>query len=217
MNNEVINNNSSTVYIYHTHTQFYSSGLIEYLSDSEQEKLQTITNEKRRKVFVLGRALLAKSLEKHTGDRHYQLEYQHQGKPELITPHHWHFNISHSGEYIFLALRKNFPVGIDCEIVRKCNYEKIAENFFSQQEIIDIKQSNNPQLSFFTLWTQYEAQIKQLGLSVFSSLPNNEGDNKRYVLSDTLNFSDNEKLVYSISSSNNFDSKVIPFPRNEAT
>lgn len=83
------------------------------------------------------------------------------GKPYLINSP-WHFNLSHSGDYVLCALSRR-EVGADIQIERKKNVKKIAERFFSEEENRMLKQSEDENADFFRLWTRKEAYGKLTG------------------------------------------------------
>jgi len=90
----------------------------------------------------------------------------------------FHFNISHSGNWVVCAVDKK-PIGIDIEETSTCIDLSISENFFSNKEHADLLLSNDPYDYFFTLWSLKESYIKFLGkglshpLNTFSMKLNN--------------------------------------------
>lgn len=79
------------------------------------------------------------------------------GKP-YITGSKYHFNISHSGEIVMLAVSDK-PIGIDVERIEQRDYEKFCKRFFSEEE----QKRVNSLLSFYVLWTKKESFVKYLG------------------------------------------------------
>lgn len=90
-------------------------------------------------------------------------EYSFYGKPSLTQETHIHFNSSHSGQWIVLAVDDK-PVGMDVEQIKPIDLE-IADQYFSieeQQKIFALKPSE--QLDFFyELWTLKESFVKMKG------------------------------------------------------
>lgn len=92
------------------------------------------------------------------------------GKPYLRDYPDIHFNISHSGKYVFLAVSDK-EVGCDVEEIkpfRDFNSSRlaIAEHFFSEGEVRAI--NGTPELSeknllFYKIWTMKESFIKAKG------------------------------------------------------
>ncbi|HEY9062081.1 MAG TPA: 4'-phosphopantetheinyl transferase superfamily protein [Pseudobacteroides sp.] len=85
------------------------------------------------------------------------------GKPYLLGNTDFNFNISHSGEWV-VCIADSSPAGIDVEGIRSMDM-KIAERFFSKDELIDInsKQPCDRVDYFFQLWTLKESYIKACG------------------------------------------------------
>lgn len=146
--------------------------LIKHLSAHDKKKAQNLTTTRRQQTFIIGRALLAAALQQLTGSRYYLLSYTTLGKPQLILPQPWQFNVSHSGQHIVIALQTHNPLGIDCEFIRPRNYSRIIENIFSAKEQQAIQAAPDNLTYFYQLWTQREARIKYEGNSVFSAPTN---------------------------------------------
>ncbi|MEG1572788.1 MAG: 4'-phosphopantetheinyl transferase superfamily protein [Bacteroidales bacterium] len=94
-----------------------------------------------------------------------------QGKPYLISHPHIHFNISHSFDYIAIALSDK-PVGIDIEKIRTRNYKPILERYFAAEEqnyifSLDPEKQN---ASFIQLWTLKECFLKYKGCGIANNI-----------------------------------------------
>lgn len=86
-----------------------------------------------------------------------------QGKPYLAGNNQLHFNLSHAGEYVVVAMAAA-AVGIDIEPIVERDWAAIA-TFFSPQELADYQRQppvHRPAF-FFALWTAKESYIKALG------------------------------------------------------
>jgi 4'-phosphopantetheinyl transferase len=82
-----------------------------------------------------------------------------------------HFNISHSGDYVVVAF-SDCPVGIDIE-KNKGNRLKVAQRFFTQQELNDLFLFAEEQEQvdyFYQLWTLKESYMKAIGKGISMSL-----------------------------------------------
>lgn len=174
---------STETCVFYTTLSCYRPELLQRLPDAERQRAKARTSAVRQQLFVLGRVLLADSLRSVGGidqDSDYELCYSPHGKPLLCVPDDWQFNLTHSGEHLFLALRRHHAIGIDSEILRPRRYQRLAEKLFSPQAQHAIATATEPMPIFYRLWTRYEAQVKYLGLSVFSDLPK---EPKRYLRS----------------------------------
>ena len=91
------------------------------------------------------------------------------GKPAAEGLNDFHFNISHSGNWIVCGAGTK-PIGVDVEKIKPINFD-IAERFFSPSEHHDLMEKDDSErLSYFYhLWTMKESFIKQAGKGL--SLP----------------------------------------------
>ncbi|NJD01078.1 MAG: 4'-phosphopantetheinyl transferase superfamily protein [Ruminiclostridium sp.] len=85
------------------------------------------------------------------------------GKPFLIGAENFHFNNSHSGEWVVCAI-DDLPIGIDVEMIQSIDFD-IAERFFSKEEYKDFlsKDESEKLPYFYDLWTLKESYIKAVG------------------------------------------------------
>ncbi len=85
------------------------------------------------------------------------------GKPFLVGAGDFHFNLSHSGEWVVCVI-DSAPVGIDIEMIRPVEQD-IARGFFSPVEYGDLMAKSEAERLhyFFSLWTLKESYIKVLG------------------------------------------------------
>lgn len=164
-----------TIFIYHLELADKIDCLIDYLHTAEKQQLRTIKSAPRRRVFIAGRAMLTVALQKvgcaADSDGGHRVGYSTSGKPYLLRNPDWQFNLTHSGEHLYLALQQSHAIGIDCEVMRTKNYQRVAKRLFNKRQRHYISSSDDPTLAFLVCWTQYEAQIKYYGKSVFSQPP----------------------------------------------
>lgn len=93
------------------------------------------------------------------------------GKPTAES-YKLEFNLSHSGDYVLIAVAQEHKVGIDVERIRSdMEFESIANRFFSPNETAELTSLPPEQktMAFFNCWTRKEAYIKAQGLGL--SLP----------------------------------------------
>lgn len=85
------------------------------------------------------------------------------GKPFLLEHPGFHFNVSHSGEWVVCAVDDE-DIGIDVEEIC-CIDIKIADRFFSRQEVADINSRQEAERLpyFYDIWTLKESYIKAWG------------------------------------------------------
>lgn len=92
------------------------------------------------------------------------------GKPYLQSHPDIHFNISHSGHWVVVAVSEA-EVGIDVERIKKVNLG-IAERFYSEkekQQLFSLPPATQTEF-FFDLWTLKESFLKAIGTGLTKSL-----------------------------------------------
>ncbi|MGW6150717.1 4'-phosphopantetheinyl transferase family protein [Bacillus mycoides] len=97
--------------------------------------------------------------------------YNEYGKPFFKNFSDFHFNISHSGEWVVCATA-NSNVGIDIERVSDIEALKLANEFFSDEEFYDIPSMNSDEQInyFYDIWTLKESYIKTIGKGLYIPL-----------------------------------------------
>ncbi len=86
------------------------------------------------------------------------LQINRDGKP-CVEDCPYHFNLSHSGDYLLLAVGDT-PVGADIEKITKIR-PKTVEKYFSQSEQERVKKNGTK--DFFEIWTKKESYVKYTG------------------------------------------------------
>lgn len=84
------------------------------------------------------------------------------GKPYFPEFPDIHFNISHCQSAV-MAIIDSAPVGCDIEDIQEDAAEEFIAISFSESEIHEIRDSDNPLLTLTALWTRKEAFIKRDG------------------------------------------------------
>lgn len=139
------------------------------LSDEELTRLRSFRSPGAAKEFLVGRALLRTALSDRLNCDPRQLQFTKNadGKPELVSPPStWQFNLTHSHDWVALALCAGASIGVDIESYkRRNNLARIAERFFSESENAQLRQSGESEWLdyFFAVWTLKEAHAKALG------------------------------------------------------
>jgi 4'-phosphopantetheinyl transferase len=105
------------------------------------------------------RCLAGGLLIEHIG-RGKEILYNKYDKP--FIPEGPHFNLSHSGDFVCLAVSASSPVGIDIEKHKDEDYLSLAKTAFHPMELAFFLL--NPSMErFFKIWTLKESCIKMLG------------------------------------------------------
>lgn len=119
------------------------------LSCQRIKKVNRLKSSKLKCVSIFSE-LMVKYLVKKEFDIDYnKIEFacNEYGKPYVKNLDNFHYNVSHSGDYIICAVNKG-PIGIDIEMARNINMN-IAERFFCQYERNYINQKENDKLNAF--------------------------------------------------------------------
>lgn len=144
----------------------------QYISNEKKSQLLKINRkeEAHRKLLadILLRVLITQRLK--IGNSAIEFEYNRFGKPFLKGNNTFHFNISHSGNWIICVVDSEL-VGIDIEQMKSIDLE-IAKRFFSNEEVKFLFKANKQdQLErFYDLWTLKESYLKAIGVGLSKSL-----------------------------------------------
>ena len=151
---------------------------VQYLGDSERIRLERYRGQRYRE-FLQSRVLLREALsavlpgKRAAGD--WQITERAEQPPLVgdVLEMGWHYSLSHSQNWIAVALSNSGPCGIDLEYHRaRANLAQLAAHWFHPDEARQLaSQSGKAQLTtFYRLWTLKEALIKSRNASVFSGL-----------------------------------------------
>lgn len=140
-----------------------------YAAATPERKLRS--EQYRNKADAL-RCLAADALLRFAlGTADYQTETGPQGKPRITGRPDFHYNLSHSGDWVVLACSDS-EVGVDVEKIRMDpGKENIARRCFTPDEQAYVFE--DPELTaqrFFRIWTGKESYLKYLGTGLAKSL-----------------------------------------------
>ena len=100
------------------------------------------------------------------------IEYDARGKAH-IRGDRLHFNVSHSGGALALAVSRSQPLGIDLEHRRRPRRViELAQRFFASHEAQMLQRlpEAEQQIAFLRLWTRKEALVKAEGSGISGGL-----------------------------------------------
>jgi 4'-phosphopantetheinyl transferase len=146
------------------------------LTPSEQERADRLATGVLRRRYLQAHALLHILLRAYLETGEYELAYRTHGKPFLRVLHMNHqleFNMSHSGDYLSIALARGFQVGVDVELVRPLSdLESLIEECCTQREkeYMSTLPINAHLMTFYQLWTRKEALLKMQGIGLGEKL-----------------------------------------------
>lgn len=122
---------------------------------------------------LLGEALIMAIAYSRVAPKYKEIHYLRNkyGKPYILELPSFQFNISHTNQFLAIALSKD-PVGIDIEEIKSADL-RIAKRFFSKGEQDYVFGSPHEQnLRFYEVWTQKEAYVKYLGCGFCEPIAN---------------------------------------------
>ncbi len=148
------------------------------LSPTEREKQQRFIRAQDRHRYLVTRALVRTSLSRFANVRpsdwtFYENDY---GRPFIDSRHDCahtlFFNVSHSGDWVVLAVGSAPDIGIDVEDCRRGAPLQLADAYFARAEVLALRRlpEQNQVVRFFELWTLKESYIKARGLGLSLAL-----------------------------------------------
>ena len=171
-----------------------SKGDESVLSIFENQRHALFSSTQSQDIYLKSRSAVRHLAANYTGKKpsDLELEISPQGKPFLKCTPHLHFNLSHSGDSVYIAFSSD-PVGFDIEKnSRKADFSKLAQRYFqpSERELMDA--SSKPEsIAFLELWTAKEAMLKLLGIGIAYGL------DKSLVLNDKEGLFNDTKIHFS--------------------
>ena len=151
-------------------------------SIQRKEKTDRLINLKDKQRSLLSELVLGYAL-KEKGIQYKEIKYGYEpiGKPYLIDHENIHFSISHSDDYVIVAIGDE-QVGCDIEKIRKYDL-KIAQRFFTENEyhrLLSMNDEEERRKKFFKYWTLKESFIKYTGEGLHRSLTSFDVEDKEY-------------------------------------
>lgn len=145
--------------------------LLASLSEDELKRGDRLLDRNKAAQFLVGRGLLRKTLAELTGVEPGSVKFSEGefGKLNLAGQAEegsLHFNLSHAGQLLLLAVAHGAEVGVDLEEVRQdLEFAPMARRYFSQREREELfSLAPEEQLaSFYRCWTRKEAYLKGTG------------------------------------------------------
>ncbi|MBK5929299.1 4'-phosphopantetheinyl transferase family protein [Halochromatium salexigens] len=157
------------------------AALLALLPAEEQARIQRYRQDQDRSRGLVAALLPRLLIARETGQPLAAIRFARaeHGKPYHADDATLHFNLSHSGVHVALAVGPA-PVGVDVEQIRPTrDWEAIAQRFFAadEQRWLARFADGERQARFFELWSRKESLLKATGdglagaLSSFSAIP----------------------------------------------
>lgn len=147
------------------------------LSDEERGRMARFLRAADQERFLAGRGLLRALLGSCLGMPPKVIHFATgpRGKPLLATGQGrpLHFNVSHSGDLVAIALSTTFEVGVDVEEEgRLSDWQPVADRILSPREKaeMDTVPDRDRPRAFLNAWTRKEAILKATGEGLVDDL-----------------------------------------------
>lgn len=107
-----------------------------------------------------------------------EINVTEHGKPYFAGRLDIRFNLSHSGEYVACVISSECDVGVDIQLVRRCDMRS-AKRVFSKAVYAELERAGESERNerFTELWVLHESSVKLPGGTVFDT-----GDGARSTL-----------------------------------
>lgn len=141
-----------------------------FVADDDRERLANLLTPRRRREYLLGRALLRCALERHTGRpaRSHRLAATSTGKLTCIDGPG--VSLSHDRALVVCAISDRGDVGIDVQsAAQRRHTREIADRYFSAAERAWLEHAPSAD-AFYWLWVLKEAYLKRLGTGLAGGL-----------------------------------------------
>ena len=118
------------------------------------------------------RCILADALLRHAlGEDTFTVETGGYGKPYIKERPDFHYNLSHSGDWVVIAC-SDTPVGVD---IQKMEWDEkklrlLRRCFTAEEQAYVLEKDEALPARFYELWTKKESYLKYLGIGIRTSL-----------------------------------------------
>lgn len=148
--------------------EFYS--IFSELPKYRQEKIQALTFENDRLLSLLAGKLIHEGFAKFGFPSLDEKIIVDKNSHPYVPGNQIYFSLSHSGTKAMVVISKK-PCGCDIQFM-KGDSESIADRFFNESESIEIKNSDNPVITFYKYWGLKESYMKANGQGLSFGLKN---------------------------------------------
>lgn len=144
--------------------------LADVMSDGERQKALAFRLPSMRERYVAARVLLRQTLAGYLQEDPASLQFEtgEYGKPCLVCGS-LYFNISHTGDFLLIAVADFPDIGIDIETIKpRGSIASLARRCFSDREFdrwLQLPAAAQLEV-FYRLWTKKEAFVKAVGRGI---------------------------------------------------
>ena len=137
-----------------------------HLDREKKREFLSATNENRKLSILISQGFAKEKISEEYNIPKSEIIFSvsDRGKPYCKSHPHIYFSLSHSGNFVALAISDK-EVGIDIEKFRPAK-ENLINRICSQNEIDAISLSKKTHIKFTEIWTKKEAYLKALGTGI---------------------------------------------------
>lgn len=137
------------------------------LNPEEHAELQKLQQEFRRREYLVSRWLLRNLAEKYlTGPGMITVRKEASGRPVgLVDDRSYHVSISHTRDFVAVALSEKYRVGLDIEKAHRIVSSRLRERILHPDE-----RKNLESCSTLRIWTLKESVLKLTGMGLRANM-----------------------------------------------
>ncbi len=137
-----------------------------FLDKEKKAEYLSASNENRKNAILLSQGFAKETVAEllKTSKENVVFSVTEQGKPYCKSHPEIHFSISHSGDFLALAISDK-EIGIDIEKIRHAK-ESLVNRVCTKNEKDEIFSNEKPDVKFTEIWTRKEAYLKALGTGI---------------------------------------------------
>ncbi|MEE0946637.1 MAG: 4'-phosphopantetheinyl transferase superfamily protein [Acutalibacteraceae bacterium] len=134
------------------------------MTEERRKYINSLSDEKRKLTSVCAQWHILSLASEVSGKKYSEITVlrNEKGKPYLKDLP-FHISISHSDSLVAVAINQN-PIGIDIEKIKSRNLNLCRK--LCDDEASIIRNSNNPTIDFYKIWTAKEAYFKMTGTGI---------------------------------------------------
>jgi 4'-phosphopantetheinyl transferase len=144
------------------------------LTPDEQQRGTKFRRRDDQNRFVLGRGLARLIIGQINNEQPQQvvIERSYAGKPFLPALPNCQFSVSHTGDWVLLAVGA-VPLGVDVEFInQRFEFDDLIPTVLSRAEQFALTNSPDKHLFFYECWTRKEAFVKATGAGITDNFVN---------------------------------------------
>lgn len=143
--------------------------LLFHVSQERQNRLKRFVKIDDTYRSLIGDLLVRFAFQKRCGSNEkMKISTNKYGKPFLSDYPSFHYNVSHSGEYVVCVVHVD-AVGVDIEYIGPYDLH-LAKELFTEEEYQDVLASEYSLTAFYDIWTLKESYSKAVGMGLAKPL-----------------------------------------------